>query len=158
MLWIRIGFSADLDPDPALQVNLDPDPRIKWSKIAIYYLLASIENVQATGEAASPQREHSAHQTNIFFFCFLWIIFAHLDPDPDPADQISCNSMRIRIHNNEIRMDQALRIYPASEQGLCRLCHGQSPCSHRTFLYTTIILCKINYPYRRNFRKFTDNR
>ncbi len=127
MLWIRIGFSADLDPDPALHVNLDPDPRIRWSKIAIYYLLASIENVQASGEAASPRREHSALQTNTFlyFFCFLLVIFAHLDPDLDPADQSPCKAMRIRIHNTEKRMVPALRIwYSLREQDLRRLCHG----------------------------------
>ncbi len=27
------------------------------------------------------------------------VIFALLEPDPDPADQNECGSMRIRIHN-----------------------------------------------------------
>ncbi len=31
-----------------------------------------------------------------FPFSFLWVSFAHFDPDPDPAEQ---KSMRIRIHN-----------------------------------------------------------
>jgi hypothetical protein len=47
-----------------------------------------MKDVQATGEALSPQREHLALQKMKFlhrFFLFLWIIFALLDPDP--ADQ-----------------------------------------------------------------------
>jgi hypothetical protein len=26
LMWIRIGFSADLDSDPAFYLNVDPDP------------------------------------------------------------------------------------------------------------------------------------
>jgi hypothetical protein len=57
-----------------------------------------MKDVQATGEASSPQREHPALQNMKYlrrFFLFLWVIFALLDPDPDLADHNQCGSMRI---------------------------------------------------------------
>jgi hypothetical protein len=42
--------------------------------------------IQATGEALSPQREHPAlkNMKLLNLSMFLWVIFALLDPDPDP--------------------------------------------------------------------------
>jgi hypothetical protein len=87
-----------LNPDPAFQVNPDPDTvsgfdqqnlrrkkiqlKNKFfffrSKIAIYFPEAFIKDVQATGEAFSPQKRTPS--------TFLWVIFALLYPDPDPQD------------------------------------------------------------------------
>jgi hypothetical protein len=39
------------------------------------------------------KREHPAIQ-NMKFLTFLWVIFALLDPDPDPATQINANPCR----------------------------------------------------------------
>jgi hypothetical protein len=42
------------------------------------------------------KREHLAFQNMkiLYFFLYLWVIFALLDPDQDPATQIFCGSMR----------------------------------------------------------------
>jgi hypothetical protein len=60
-----------------------------------------MKDVQAKGEALSPQKITPALQKMKFFSSLRWIIFDLLDADPDPdlADQIQCGSMRIRIHN-----------------------------------------------------------
>ncbi len=49
------------------------------------YPKASEKDVQATGEAFSPQKRTariSKHEIYLLFL-FLWVIFALLDPDPD---------------------------------------------------------------------------
>ncbi len=46
-----------------------------------------MNDVQATGEVSSPQKE-TPSTSEQYIFLFLWIIFDHLDQDPDPADQI----------------------------------------------------------------------
>jgi hypothetical protein len=78
VLRIRTGFNADpdpafevkADPDPAFEVKADPDPAFEVKadpRIQIHDFedkkfkncpYASIMDVQATGEAFSPQREH----------------------------------------------------------------------------------------------------
>jgi hypothetical protein len=35
------------------------------------------------------------------FLPFAWVIFALLDPDPDPADQNQCGSIGIQNHSTE---------------------------------------------------------
>jgi hypothetical protein len=45
---------------------------------------------QATGEAFSPQKEHPALKKKNFSL-YLWVIFALLDPAPDPATQINAD-------------------------------------------------------------------
>ncbi len=43
----------------------------------------SVKDLQAPGEASSPQkRAFSTSKYNFFHFSFLWAIFAFLDPDP----------------------------------------------------------------------------
>ncbi len=54
-----------------------------------------MKEVQATGEIFIPQKLTSS----IPNLKLLRIIFA--PPDPDPADQNECGSVRIRIHNTE---------------------------------------------------------
>jgi hypothetical protein len=88
----------DTDPDPAFQVNpdpeMDPDPGFGDQKMKKKILLktsfftypyASIKDVQATGEAFSPQKRTSSNSKNKIsnFFLCLWVIFALVDPDPD---------------------------------------------------------------------------
>jgi hypothetical protein len=48
------------------------------------YLLASVKDVQATGEAFSPQTRTSSTSKDEIINCFIffWAIFALLDPDP----------------------------------------------------------------------------
>jgi hypothetical protein len=52
-----------------------------------------MKHAQATEEAFSPQKRTSStskHKNSVrYFFLFLWVIFALLDPDPDPATQIN---------------------------------------------------------------------
>ncbi len=62
-----------------------------------------MKDVQATGEAFSPQKRTSSSKHRNFSFLFFWVIFALLNPDadPDPACLKQCGSKRIRIHNNQ---------------------------------------------------------
>jgi hypothetical protein len=58
-------------------------------KIAIYLSLGP----QAQEKPLALKREHPALQnvTFLYIFQFLWVIFALLDPDPDPATQINAD-------------------------------------------------------------------
>jgi hypothetical protein len=60
-----------------------------------------MQDVQSIGKSLALKREHAALEDMKFSysFLFLWVIFALLDSDPDPADQNQCGSTRIRIHN-----------------------------------------------------------
>jgi hypothetical protein len=69
-----------------------------WSKIATTHSWASIKDVQATGEAFSPQKRTSSTSKDKIFNGFLlsWAIFALLDPDCEsgsgsrnPIDSVS---------------------------------------------------------------------
>ncbi len=48
-------------------------------------------DARATEEALSPQKRTSSTSKHeiLYFFLFLWVIFALLDPDPDPETQIN---------------------------------------------------------------------
>ncbi len=102
---IRIQhFFSDPDPDPVL------DPGFWWPKIGkilkvkknLYffdqilqftYTYASIKDALATGEAFRSQKRtssNSKHEISLLFLC-LWVIFALLDPDPDPVTQINAD-------------------------------------------------------------------
>ncbi len=51
-----------------------------------------------------PLKEKINQFKTVYFltvFFFVCVIFAHLDPNLDPADQNQCESMRIRIHNTD---------------------------------------------------------
>jgi hypothetical protein len=57
------------------------------------YLKASIKDAQATGESFSSQKRtliNSKYEISSLF-SFLWVIFALLDPEPDPATQINAD-------------------------------------------------------------------
>ncbi len=73
-MWKTAFYGLDTEPDPC---NLPFLP------------LASIQDVQATGEASASKREHSALENIKFynFFQFLGVIISLLDPYPDPGDQ-----------------------------------------------------------------------
>jgi hypothetical protein len=47
-----------------------------------------MKDVQATGEASSPEKRTKHFKTIHFltFFLLVWDSFGHLDQDPDPAD------------------------------------------------------------------------
>jgi hypothetical protein len=53
-------------------------------KLQFTYPLATIKDVQATGEAFSPQKRTSSTSKHKIYqlFLFLWVTFAHLDQDP----------------------------------------------------------------------------
>jgi hypothetical protein len=62
-------------------------------KLPFTYLYASLKDAQATGEAFSPQKRTSStskHENSVLFL-FLWVIFALMDPDADPATQINAD-------------------------------------------------------------------
>ncbi len=59
-----------------------------------------MKDIQATGEASSPQKRPSITSNNTFLPFILRI--PHMDPDPHttkPTNQNQCVSMRIRIQN-----------------------------------------------------------
>jgi hypothetical protein len=63
-------------------------------KLQFTYPLASIKDVQASGELFIPQKRTSS-TSKLEISSFLLFILALLDPDP--ADQNECGSVRIRI-------------------------------------------------------------
>jgi hypothetical protein len=68
-------------------------------KLQFTYTETSIKDVQATGEAFSPQKRTFSTSKHKFldFFQFLWVTFAILDPDPADQNQ----SKRMWIRNTE---------------------------------------------------------
>jgi hypothetical protein len=86
---IRISFNAD--PDPAVLFNSDPDadqdldPGFWWPKIK---KITAEKNSSYRRSLQLSIEEHPALQNLKFlpFFLFIWVIFALLDPDLDPAD------------------------------------------------------------------------
>jgi hypothetical protein len=58
-------------------------------KLPIIYPYAFVKDVQATGEAFSPQNSTSSTPTMKFlhFFLFSWVTFALLDPNPAEQNQ-----------------------------------------------------------------------
>ncbi len=49
--------------------------------------------IQLQEKLSTLKREHPALQNMkiLYFFLFLWVIFALLNPDPDPATQINAD-------------------------------------------------------------------
>jgi hypothetical protein len=92
---------SNTDPDPAFQVNPDPDQvriqgfddqKLKKIKTAENCFLSFFDNyVLATGEASSRQKITSSTSNIIFmiFFLCLWVVFALLDPDTDPRNPLN---------------------------------------------------------------------
>ncbi len=104
-------YISDTDPDPAFQVNPDPDPiRIhgfddqkikKKYSCKFFYIFFLIKNGkfifgQATWEAFSPQKRTPTPSTSkikfMNIFLCLWVIFALLDPDYESRDPIESPS------------------------------------------------------------------
>jgi hypothetical protein len=78
------------DPDPGFD-DLKLKKFTAGNLIFIFLIknCNSIKDAQATGEAVQPSKENIQHfKTILFFFLFLWVIFALLDPDP----QFECGS------------------------------------------------------------------
>jgi hypothetical protein len=87
-------------------------------KLQFTYPLASIKDVQATGEASSPQKKTSStskHENSLFFSIFV----GHFCPPGSGSSNSNyCGSMRIRIHNPGIPY-----IFFASALGIsCAVC------------------------------------
>jgi hypothetical protein len=85
---IRIQFRIQgFDDQKFTAVKLFSD-----GKIAIYLSLGLQKGCsEATGEAFTPQKRTSSTSKHeiLDFFLYLWVIFALLDPDLDPAPQIN---------------------------------------------------------------------
>jgi hypothetical protein len=64
-----------------------------YQKFQFTYPQASLKAAQATGKAFNPQKRTSStsKHKNSSLFLFLWVIFALLDLDPDPATQINAD-------------------------------------------------------------------
>jgi hypothetical protein len=88
------------DPDPGFN-DLKLKKIYSW-KFYIYFLdqklqftypLASIKDAKLQEKPSALKREHPVLQNMkiLDFFLFLWVIFALLDPDPDPATQINAD-------------------------------------------------------------------
>ena len=63
-------------------------------KIAIYLSLGLHKGRPSYRKSLHPSKENIQYLQNIKildFFLFLWVIFALLDPDPDPATQINAD-------------------------------------------------------------------
>jgi hypothetical protein len=68
------------------------------SKIAISLSPVLHEEDPSFRKSLQSSKENIQHFIKMHNFTFLWVFFAHLDPDPDLADQNQCESIRIRIH------------------------------------------------------------
>ncbi len=96
-----MGFLID---NSELQICKCPPCNIQILIFARQNLVQASKDVQAAGEFFIPQKvlfwdfKTSKHFKTWIFFTFVGH-FALLEPDPDPADQNECGSMRIRIHN-----------------------------------------------------------
>jgi len=68
------------------------------TKIAMCLSLGLHKEHPAYRRSLQPQKRTYSTSKLYFLqlFLFLWVISAHLDPDPDPVDQNQCRSMRIR--------------------------------------------------------------
>jgi hypothetical protein len=71
VLWVRIGFNADLDPDPGFY----------WPKIVKFYRWQKIQFFSQ----AFRLKENIRHFKIMKFL--LWVIFTLLNKDPDPHSQ-----------------------------------------------------------------------
>ncbi len=103
-------FNADpdTDPDPAIfpgsgsrvwwpkvekNVQLEIQFLFSWSKIVIYLSLGLHKGRQSYRRSLQPSTSStSKHENSVLFSIFLWVSFALLDPDPDPATQINADS------------------------------------------------------------------
>jgi hypothetical protein len=95
VLWICIGFN--MDPEPALYINADPDPRFLWPEIKILFFVGLHEGY--------PSNMRSLEISLLFFFCepFLpsWIRIRipipNLESDPQHCFPASCSFSVIYI-------------------------------------------------------------
>ncbi len=122
-------FNADPDPDPAFFLISDPDPvpnpGFWWPKITavtLFYIFW-IENCylfilslhkwthELQEKPSTLKREHPALQNMKirYFFLYLWVIFALLDPDPDSATQISADPQPWLLTPSSHSMDKYFR-------------------------------------------------
>ncbi len=54
-----------------------------------------MKDVQATAFSPRKRTSRTWNMKRLNFLPFAWVIFALLDPDPDPADQNQCGSIGI---------------------------------------------------------------
>ncbi len=103
------AFFLIAGPDPGrirFRIQSFDDPKIQHQKITagkIFYRFFITncnwlsqglhKGLLATGEAFSPQMRTSmtSKHENSLLFLYLWVIFALLDPDPDPTTQIKAD-------------------------------------------------------------------
>ncbi len=116
VLWIRICFTILVRIK--FWIWIQGFENQNWKKIHIFdlknlqytlpYLSLGLYKVRPNNRRTlQPTKRTSSISKDIasLFLFFLWVIFAH--PDPDLADQNNCGFIRIRIHNtaaNSIRV------------------------------------------------------
>jgi hypothetical protein len=92
------------NPDPAILVNVDPDPGIWWTKYEKLYSWKILIFILRPRRRRSKLQETppTLLKIRIHLFLLFLVIFAHLDPDPhslpcvsdpDPADQNQLGSI-----------------------------------------------------------------
>ncbi len=155
LLQCRISDPHWFNADPEFFLIPDPEPKFWWpksknwenfsAKTKLYFLdktqqftyhQASIKYAQATGEGFRPQKRTSSTSKHdfLYFFIFLWVIFALLDSDPDPAICGSANPTSMYcIYNKD---DNNGCTSPKCQQSVCS-----------SFLqYSTERSCQIRNP------------
>ncbi len=129
MLWIRIGFSWDLESDPALYLNADPDtdPDPGSQSIRIWVLVLRLlsgkklsfymENIFKVGTVIV-QKPCIRTDISLFewhktrYICQFWSTSMLLDPDPHS-----------RIQDNQMNAESRIQVDPDPLHWFFRLLH-----------------------------------
>jgi hypothetical protein len=116
VLWIRICFSADVDPDPAFYLyadpNSDPGQTSKSQKVEFlhwkYTKLGKVIDQNTYIRRFGTKAFLKWKKPGLFFnFCqlpcsWIWIWVRIPKTDPDPLQQKECGFMWIWIHNTAL--------------------------------------------------------
>jgi hypothetical protein len=86
VLWIRFGFNADLDPEPAFRIWVQrfDDHNANLMVEKIIFFVKKFQYVFITRKTPALKRQHPIH---FYIFLFLWVILSYLDPDPHFQDE-----------------------------------------------------------------------
>jgi hypothetical protein len=100
--WFQCGYGSNIlaDADPGFEHLKNPNlKKIQMEifliffdqKLQFSYLKASIKDFQATREVFIHQKR-TCSTANFEISLLLWVVFALLDSNPDPADPNECGS------------------------------------------------------------------
>ncbi len=105
-LRIRIHFIRIRIRIQHFRLNTDPDPGVWWPKVSKKITYGKKLNFSGSKTTiylslglhkGRPSYKRSLHLSK--FFSTLWVIFALLNPDPDPLTRLNPDPIRIRICN-----------------------------------------------------------